>query len=411
MLEFLTNLFNADFMPHGGCMRWDRQVVWLHLISDAFIALAYYSIPVALVYFIRRRRDLAFQNVFVWFCAFIFACGTTHLMSVWTLYDPVYRLEGVIKAVTALVSVYTAFLLWPLIPRALALPSPSQLEAANRELAFQIHERRQAEERIRQMNTELERRVAERTEELQRSTQETQARNAEIEQFIYTVSHDLKSPLVTVQGFAGLLERDLREGRTDRLAEFTEQIKSGVAQMAELIDDLLNLSRVGRIMRPPEPVDFSDLARKILRLHYRELEASHIHVEVQEGLPTIHVDKERIAEVIENVISNAIKYGGAAESPRIEIGGEVVDDEVRFFVRDNGPGIPERYHKKIFDLFERLDTSTEGTGVGLTIVRRAMEVHGGRVWVESAPGQGTVIWLAFPASVLMGPVEPGDVKD
>lgn len=328
-------------------------------------------------------------------------------MSVWTLYDPVYRLEGVIKAVTAVVSVCTAFLLWPLIPRALALPSPVQLEAANRELSYQIRERQQAEERIRQMNAELE----QRTEELRRSNRETQARNAEIEQFIYTVSHDLKSPLVTVQGFAGLLERDVREGRTDRLAEFTQQIKSGVAQMAELIDDLSNLSRVGRIMRPPEPVDFSDLARKVVRLHQHEIEERRIQVEVQEDLPTIHVDKERIADVIEIVVSNAIRYGSTGESPRIAIGGQVTGDEVWFFVRDNGPGIPERYHKRIFELFEHLETNAEGTGVGLTIVRRAMEVHGGRVWVESSPGQGTTFWLAFPQSVLSGPsAQPDDQK-
>lgn len=405
MWEFLRNLFNADFMPQGSCMRWDPQVVWLHLISDGLIALAYYSIPVALVYFVRKRRDLVFQNVFVWFCAFIFACATTHLLGAWTLYDPVYRLEGVVKAITAVVSLYTAFLLWPLIPRALALPSPAQLELANQELAFQINERRQAEERIRQMNSELEERVRQRTEELKQSSDEARARSAEVEQFIYTVSHDLKSPLVTVQGFAGLLERDVREGRTDRLIEFTHQIKTGVAQMAELIDDLLNLSRVGRIKRPPEPVNMSDLTRKILRLHQHELDQRHIDVEVQDDMPIIDVDKQRIADVIENVIANAIKHGWTAEMPRITVGAQMTDREVLFFVRDNGPGIPERYQHKIFDLFERLDSSSEGTGVGLSIVKRAMEVHGGRVWVESTPGQGATFWLAFPKSVLSGDAE------
>jgi two-component system sensor kinase FixL len=250
------------------------------------------------------------------------------------------------------------------------------------------------------MNKELEQGVERRTAELKQSTDEAQARNAEMEQFIYTVSHDLKSPLVTVQGFAGLLERDVREGRTDRLMEFAEQIKEGVAQMAELIDDLLDLSRVGRIAKPSEPVDMADLARKIMRLHHMELEQQPIDVDIEEDLPVVSVDKERIAEVLENLLANAIKHGSTHANPRVRFGGEVVGDEVRFFVQDNGPGIPERYHKKIFDLFERLDSNSEGTGVGLTIVKRAMEVHGGRAWVESTPGQGATFWLAFPRELL-----------
>lgn len=254
---------------------------------------------------------------------------------------------------------------------------------------------------------ELEERVGQKTEAWRRSSSETPELNDEIEQFLYTVSHDLKSPLVTAQGFAGLLERDLREGRTDRLAEFAEQIKAAIGQMARLIDDLLNLSRVGRLIRPPERVDMSDLVRKVMRLHDAAIQGRRIDLDIQDDMPVIYADKERIAQIIDNLVSNAVEHGSTNPLPRIEAGGEVIGEEVRFFVRDNGPGIPANYHEKIFDLFERLDSNTDGTGVGLAIVRRAMEIHSGRVWVESTPDQGATFWLAFPRSALE---EPGSVS-
>jgi len=228
---------------------------------------------------------------------------------------------------------------------------------------------------------------------------------AELDRFIFTVSHDLKSPLVTLQGFAALLERDLQAGRTDRLVEFVQQIKGGVNQMARLIDDLLVLSRIGRVTPRPEPVDLADLSQKILRLHHLEIDQCHTDVEVQDDIPVINVDKERMADVIERLISNAINYGCTHANPRIGIGGMVTGGEARYFVRDNGPGIPAQYHGRIFELFERLDSKTEGTGAGLAIIKRTLEVMGGRVWVESAPGQGATFWLAFPAELVVGGAE------
>ncbi len=145
---FQRLLMSSDFMPHGHCYLWRPAIVWLHAISDAAITLAYYSIPLMLGYFVRKRRDLAFNWMFLMFGAFIFLCGTTHLMSVWTLWQPVYRLDGVIKLITAVVSLVTAALLWPLIPKALALPSSQQLEAANEALQHEIGERQRTDEHL-----------------------------------------------------------------------------------------------------------------------------------------------------------------------------------------------------------------------------------------------------------------------
>ncbi|MCU0535725.1 MAG: PAS domain S-box protein [Hydrococcus sp. Prado102] len=168
MLEFLQNFFSSNqFIPHGHCYLWKPELVWLHILGDALIAIAYYSIPIMLVYFVRQRRDVPFKGIFWLFSAFITACGTTHVMEVWTLWHPTYWLSGTIKAITAIVSLYTASELFTLIPKALTLPSPEALEK-------EIQERQRIETEIRQLNIELEQRVSDRTAQLEASNLETQ---------------------------------------------------------------------------------------------------------------------------------------------------------------------------------------------------------------------------------------------
>ncbi len=168
MMDFFKRLFSPDgFMPHGHCYLWNAGVLWLHIVSDALITLAYFSIPFTLIYFVRKRKDLKFSWMFVCFAIFIVACGTTHLMEIWVIWHPTYWLSGSIKGITALASVPTAILLVKLIPDALQLPSPSALQQANEELEREIAERKRAEDDVRRLNDELERRVAERTRQLE----------------------------------------------------------------------------------------------------------------------------------------------------------------------------------------------------------------------------------------------------
>jgi PAS domain S-box-containing protein len=166
MNEFLRKLFSSDFMPHGYCYLWKPEIVWLHAASDGAIALSYLFIPLALIYFVRKRRDLPFHWMFLLFGLFIFGCGGTHAMEIWTLWHGTYRLAGVIKAITAVASVGTAAALVPMIPRALLLPSPSQLRVANLALERENAERRRVEEALRLAHDELEMRVQQRTREL-----------------------------------------------------------------------------------------------------------------------------------------------------------------------------------------------------------------------------------------------------
>ncbi len=217
-MDFLKTLLTpANQLPHGFCLLWDSNLVWLHVVSDAIITLAYYAIPLGLVYFVRKRQDLAFHRIFLLFGIFIFACGTTHLMNIWTLWQPLYVVEGSIKLLTAVASIATAIILVPLIPKALALPSPSQLAAANQTLLQQIREREHVEALLHQSNAELEQRVQERTTDLAntistlqqeiaerlRAEDEVQQLNAELEQRIFERTVQLQRSETL---FRGLLE-------------------------------------------------------------------------------------------------------------------------------------------------------------------------------------------------------------
>uniref|UniRef100_UPI00286C2FB0 PAS domain-containing protein n=1 Tax=Chamaesiphon sp. VAR_48_metabat_135_sub TaxID=2964699 RepID=UPI00286C2FB0 len=174
-MEYFTSLIMSDlFIPHGHCYLWKTELVGLHLISDLTIAIAYFSIPLTLFYFVKKREDLPFNWIFSLFGAFIILCGTTHLLEVWTLWHPIYWLSGAVKALTAAVSAYTAVVLVKLIPQALLLPSPAQLASANQALQQQIRDRELAEAQIQQLNEELEARVATRTSELEASMLQVQ---------------------------------------------------------------------------------------------------------------------------------------------------------------------------------------------------------------------------------------------
>ncbi len=236
-------------------------------------------------------------------------------------------------------------------------------------------------------------------EERERLIAELEARNAELERFTYTVSHDLKSPLVTIQGFLGVLREDLEAGSPEDIEQDLAYIGKAASTMQHLLEDLLNLSRVGRKTNPIERLSMAELVEEALTLVEGELSRRGVEVEVQPDLPAVDGDRMRLLEVWQNLISNAAKYMGEQPSPRIEIGCKPLGDEVCFYVRDNGVGIPPAYHEKVFELFERLGTDTEGTGVGLALVKRIVEFHGGRIWVESeGMGRGSTFYFTLPKS-------------
>ena len=244
------------------------------------------------------------------------------------------------------------------------------------------------------LNTDLEQRVRERESLITELT----AKNAELERFTYTVSHDLKSPLVTIKGFLGYLEQDGISGNVERLKADSKRIASAVEKMQELLNDLLELSRIGRFVNSPEAISFGDLAAAAIELVDGRLKEHGVTVQLQPNLPIVYGDRQRLTEVLQNLLDNAAKYMGDQIEPQIEIGQRGEEDGMSIiYVKDNGIGISAEYHDRVFGLFNKLDSRSEGTGVGLALVKRIVEYHGGRIWIESEAGKGTTFIFTLPS--------------
>jgi len=244
-----------------------------------------------------------------------------------------------------------------------------------------------AEEKRKQAEQERERLIA-----------ELEQKNAELERFAYTVSHDLKGPLITIKGFAGLLPKGIAEGTMEQVHEDLRRISGAADRMHQLLDELLDLSRIGRVVGPPEDVPLSDLAREALELMALRVGENGIEVHVPPDLPVVHGHRPRLLSVMQNLMDNAVKFMGDQPEPRVEIGAHHEGDETLCWVRDNGIGIDPKYHDRVFGLFDQLHRGTsEGTGIGLAIAKRVVEVHGGRIWVESkGKGHGSTFCFALP---------------
>ena len=233
--------------------------------------------------------------------------------------------------------------------------------------------------------------------EREKVIQELEAKNAELERFTYTVSHDLKSPLITIGGFIGLLEEDVRSGHSAKFQNDLERIREAKDKMHRLLNELLELSRIGRLMNPPTDTPFAHIVEEALTLTSGRIMAGNIQVESEPDLPIVNGDHARLVEVMQNLIDNAAKFMGDQATPHIEIGVCEENNQKVFFIKDNGIGIDPAFHQKIFSLFDKLDPKSEGTGVGLALVKRIVEVHGGHIWVESAgKGKGSTFYFTLP---------------
>ncbi len=235
-------------------------------------------------------------------------------------------------------------------------------------------------------------------EEREALIHELENKNAELERFTYTVSHDLKSPLVTITGFLGFLEKDAISGNIEGVKSSVNRIAGAAKKMQSLLSDLLELSRIGRLMNPPEDIPFSDIVHEAVDQVRGRLDDIDAIVEIQRDFPIVHGDRIRLVEVVQNLLENSIKYSTPSVRLRIEIGMDEPNEKKFpvFYVRDNGVGIEPQFHERIFGLFNKLDTQSEGTGIGLSLVKRIIEVHNGRIWVESEKGKGATFYFSLP---------------
>ena len=480
------------FMPHGYCFLWQPGVLWLHVLSDLAIAIAYFGIPLALIYFIRKRRDLPFQRVFVLFGAFILLCGCTHLLSIWVLWHPNYIFEGWVKAATAVVSIATLVMVIRLMPQLLTLPSPAQLREVNTKLESMY---RQSEEnsravidnvldgvitidehdRIRSFNaacedmfgyqasevigrpisllmpdptyTEHDRYVSEYLpidagaravqarrkdgtgfsadlavsafevdgkphytgiiRDITKAKQAEAARqkllkrltdsNTELERFAYVASHDMQEPLRMVLNFSQIIAHDYADKLDDDGREYLKIIGDSAGRMRDMVQDLLEYARLDKDSGRYGQVDLRvELAHVLENL--RTLTKESQAVITYDPLPVICGNGVQLMRLMQNLIANAIKYQKPRRLPVVHVGCEDDGDYWRISVRDNGMGIEDAFIDQIFEPFRRLHSweGIQGSGLGLSVCRKIVESHGGRIWAVSEPDTGSTFFFTIP---------------
>jgi len=419
MINGIGEFFNSEnFMPHGHCFLWQPEILWLHIFSDAGIALAYYSIPAILIYLTKKRADLPFKSVFWLFGAFILLCGTTHLFSIWTIWHPDYAIDGILKAATAIVSIITFFVTCRLIPRALQLASPEKLERLNAELISNIAEKDKAQAELKQAYIQMEHKVGERTAELtsnneilvnqikERKITEKQlgkamerlaSSNDELQRFAYICSHDLQEPARTVASFAEMMAKKYN-GKLDADADkYLGFMKEGAERMQMMIKSVLDYSRVDSREEKYTEVDCNKVLTDVLQDMQVVILKSGATVEYSH-MPVVIGDPMHFAQLFQNFVSNALKFHKAGNVPEVMVRAERGQKEWVFSIQDNGMGIKEQYQEKIFMIFQRLNKREDypGSGIGLAVCKKIVDKYGGKIWLKSAEGVGTTFFFSIP---------------
>ncbi|MGJ4891699.1 response regulator [Bradyrhizobium sp. HKCCYLRH3099] len=389
MLGLLQRLLDSSSLsPHGICLLWEPELIWLHVASDAVIAAAYFSIPVVLTLFVLKRRDVDFGFLFWAFALFIMACGVTHVLSIVTLWVPIYGIEGLVKAMTALASILTAGILWPLLPKLLAIPSPAQLRAAEAALVVESRQRREAEEMLRH-------------------AQKMEA----VGQLTGGVAHDFNNLLTIISGNLEIAERSLQaqgEAARDRLARAIAHAANGAQRAATLTQRLLAFAR-----RQPLDPRLTNVNRLLAGMSdfFRRTLGETISVEVVEsaGLWQVEVDPSQMEAAILNLVVNANDAMQGQGKLTIETSNSFIDEAyarqhadvrvgqyVLIAITDSGVGMPREVVEKAFDPFFTTKEPGQGTGLGLSQVYGFVKQSGGHVNIYSEVGEGTTVKIYLP---------------
>lgn len=415
-MSALQRLFDADneYMPHGHCYLWYPEILWLHVISDTLIALAYFSIPIALCYFSFKRSDIPFRRIFGLFAAFIILCGLTHSFGIWTIWNPDYGPQGLLKAMTAIVSVITAIALWRMMPLALKLPSPRDLQRANEEL--------------QKTNQRIEQEVAERTADLEAAKAKLEANEHELRiacdkarranqaktDFLAHMSHEIRTPLSSVITIADLLPRSGTFNAKQQ--ELIEAMQAGAHSLFDLINDILDISKIeaGEFELNPQPYEWDALMNETIRVIAIRAQEKGIALRCNTTALTgkwLHGDRLRLRQVLLNLLGNAVKFteeGEVALVAHIDQS-DAEQPQLVIDVSDTGIGIPAAQHESIFNRFHQSAISASnnfaGTGLGLAISRHLIGLMGGTILLQSAEGRGSVFTIRIPLCEVTPPVD------
>lgn len=500
MFDYFRKLFEVDFMPHGHCYFWEPGILWSHAISDSIIAMAYMTIPVSLIYIFRRRRDFKYVWMAVIFAIFIFGCGLTHVFDVINIWRPYYRIDSVIRVITATASIGAAVVLVKVTPKITRIPTEAQWVRVNEELRQQLQElqekdriidairlfeelaeaapqimwvndrngtltyinkkwheysgsdaatmdqgeslyywknfihpaeydaiyalwkealetgqKHEAEFRIRNRDGEyrwfLSRSlpVTDRTgavgrwfgtltdiHEQKKQNEILQKTNSDLDNFVYAASHDLRAPITNMAGVLAILNEELKIKQDEYLRKYLQMLTRSVDKLNNVIDDLTEVSRLEK--------DIHDTAENLrIDQSLDELE-SELQQQIQNSsatiirkldAPTVYFSKKNLRSILYNLITNSIKYCSPERSPVITINTYETNDYFVMEVQDNGRGFDPKKKGIIFELFTRLHSDPEGSGVGLFIVKRIVDNAGGKIEVESIPGTGSKFRIFF----------------
>jgi len=404
-------LSTEGFQPHGMCLLWRTDVFWAHLVSDAVIALAYFSIPIAMVTLARRRPDLRYNWVLYLSGTFIVGCGITHVIGMWTLWVPHYGIEAVAKALTAMASVVAAVVIWRVLPKLVAVPSPKQLEESNARLAREVADRKAAERRLADLNACLERRVAERTASLAEANEELRRARGRAERaseaksgFLAAMSHEIRTPMNGVLGMLDLLSQETGEEERTRFLDLARDSANG---LLTVINDILDYSRLEARSFTLESAAFdpAEQVQKVVSLLGEGAREKGVTLvaDLAPDLPaSVTGDPTRLRQILFNLVGNALKFtheGTVSVSVRPVAGNGGVGC-LRFDVADTGIGMSHEVRSRIFRRFAQADGSTArrygGSGLGLAISRELVRLMGGEIDVYSLEGHGSRFWFTVP---------------
>ena len=395
MMQYLHQLWETNSLsPHGICLLWRPELIWTHVSADAVIGIAYYSIPIALAYFVSHRNDIEFGWIFWAFALFILACGTTHFFSIYTLWVPDYGTEALIKVITAALSILTAVAVWPLLPKALAIPSTEALRRLNEELIRQIAERNAA---LAALQAEKNERL--KTEDMLRQAQKMEA----VGQLTGGIAHDFNNLLTVVVGHLERLETQFRDNPA--VYRSIKGAMDGASRGAALTQKLLAFGR----RQPLAPMrlnanllinSMGDLVRRAVG------EQVTVDLKLDQGLWPIEVDPNQLENVLLNLAVNArdaMPNGGRltiqsrnCTDPALEDGETLKGQFTLLTVSDDGTGMIPEVLSHVFEPFFTTKGAGEGTGLGLSQVYGFVKQSNGHVDIQSAPGRGTTIRIYLP---------------
>ncbi len=371
IIDFFRNIFMAENWPaRWTCGKWTGFHGWMYILSDLAIWSAYFAIPIIIILFIQKRKqEIPFIKIFWFFILFILACGSTHLLDAIMFWYPAYRLNGFLLMATAIISWATVIALIKILPQALSLRSPAQLEVI----------------------------ISKRTAELEESNKHQKKLNQDLDHFVYSASHDLKSPINNIEGLLILLKSELEENNKAECMHAIDRIEASITRVKGSIN---NLTDVLKVQRNPyedkEELDFKEVMKEILFENEELIRTSRAVFKTNFTVKTIYYSRTGLKSILYNLITNAVKYRSNERQPYILVSSELVDSKTVLIIEDNGLGMDlEKHRGKIFGLFKRLHDHVEGSGIGLHIIKRLIENNGGTIGVSSELNKGTIFKIKF----------------